>query len=70
MLAAGAAHAGEWLLAPPITAVDLRLDDETIRVAVKHRLGAKTCEPHTVTPASVAKNIDLVLFAITMNVFG
>jgi len=30
-----------------ITAVGLRLSDETIRVAVAHRLGSKSCEPHT-----------------------
>ena len=47
LLAAGAAHAGDWLLAPPITAICLILDDETIRVAVGHQLGANTCEPHT-----------------------
>jgi len=30
-----------------ITAVGLRLSDEAIRVAVAHRLGSKSCEPHT-----------------------
>jgi len=33
-------------LAPPITAVGLRLSDEAIRVALAHRLGCKPCEPH------------------------
>ena len=34
-------------VAPPITAVGLRLSDEAIRVAVAHRLGCKACELHT-----------------------
>ena len=38
---------GDWRLAPPITPVDLKVDDETIRVAVGHPLGANTHEPHT-----------------------
>ena len=46
-LAAASAHSGDWLHAPPITAVGLKLSDEAIRVAVAHRLGSKTCEPHT-----------------------
>ena len=33
----GAARAGDWLLTSPITAVCLRLYDETIRVAMGHR---------------------------------
>ena len=40
-------HAGDWLRAAPITAVGLRLSDEAIRVAVGHRLGSTTCQPHT-----------------------
>ena len=44
--AAGAPRAGDWLVTPQIIAVGLRLDDETIRVAMGHRLGAKTCESH------------------------
>ena len=43
-------HSDDWLLAPPITAVGLRLSDEAVRVAVAHRLGSLkpvTCEPHT-----------------------
>ena len=34
MKAAGAPHADDWLNAPPITDVGLRLSDEAIRVAV------------------------------------
>jgi len=36
----------DWLHAPPITAVGLRLSDEAIRVAVAHR-PSKACEPRT-----------------------
>lgn len=46
LLAASAPHSGDWLQAPPITAIGLRLTDEMIRVAVGFRLGAITCEPH------------------------
>ena len=41
---ATASHAGDWLLAPPITAVDLRMTNETIRVATGLRLGTKLFE--------------------------
>ena len=47
LLAAASPHSGDWLHAPPITAVGLRLSDEAIGVAVAHRLGSKACEPHT-----------------------
>ena len=40
-------HAGDWLHDAPITAVGLRLSDEAIIVAVGHRLGSMTCQPHT-----------------------
>ena len=44
--AATAPHAGNWLLAPSITAVGLRMTNETIRVATGLRLGTKLCESH------------------------
>jgi len=47
LLTAASPHSGDWLHAPPITAVGLRLSDEAVRVAVVHRLGSKACEPHT-----------------------
>ena len=47
LLAMSTPHAGDWLHAPPITAVGLRLSDEAVRVTVAHRLGCKACEPHT-----------------------
>ena len=46
LLAASAPHYGDWLQAPTITAIDLRLTDEIIRVDVGIRFGANTCEPH------------------------
>jgi len=45
--AASSPHSGDWLHAPPISTVGLRLSDEAIRVAVAHRLGCRACEPHT-----------------------
>ena len=47
LLAASSPHSGDWLAAPPITSVWLRLSDEEIRIAVAHRLGCRACEPHT-----------------------
>jgi len=47
LLAAAYPHSGDWLHAPQITAVGLRLSDEAVRVAVAHRLGSKACEPQT-----------------------
>lgn len=44
--AASSSHAGDWLHAPPITAIGLRLSNEDIRVAVAYRLGAIACQPH------------------------
>jgi len=46
LLATSAPHAGDWLNAPPITAVGLRLSNEALRVAVGLRLGATICAPH------------------------
>ena len=40
-------HGGDWLNAASITAVSLRLSDEAVHVAVGHRLGSTTCQPHT-----------------------
>ena len=42
-----APHASDWLYALPLTAFDLRMSDEAMRVAVGLRLGAAICEPHT-----------------------
>jgi hypothetical protein len=45
-LAAIAPHSGDWLLALPITACGLRLEDEAVRTAVALRLGVNLCVPH------------------------
>ena len=42
-------HSGDWLKAPPISSVGLRLDDESIRVALGLRLESSLCAPHTCT---------------------
>ena len=39
-------HSGDWLLAPPITAVGLRMTNETVRIATGMRLGISICEHH------------------------
>ena len=39
-------HAGDWLIAPPTTAIGLRMSDEAIRIAVGFRLGCITCKQH------------------------
>jgi len=44
LLATSSPHSGDWLAAPPITSVGLRLSDEEIRIAVAHRHGCKVCE--------------------------
>jgi len=44
--AVSAPHAGDWLLALPVTSCGLRLDDESVRVAAGLRLGVPLCEPH------------------------
>src|SRR5688572_26376717 len=46
LLAVSAPHAGDWLYALPISSCGLRLDDESIRVAVGLRHGVNLCEPH------------------------
>jgi hypothetical protein len=46
LLAAAAPHSGDWLHALPLSCCGLRLDDESIRVAVGLRLGINLCEPH------------------------
>ena len=57
LLAAASPHFGDWLHAPPITAVGLRLSDEAVWVAVAHRLGSKACEPHTCGKAVDARGL-------------
>ena len=44
--AAAAPYFGDWLLAPPIAAVGLRMTNESIMIATGMRLGISICEPH------------------------
>jgi len=46
LLAVMSPHSSDWLNAPPLTAVGLRMDNEVIRVAVGFRLGPTLCMPH------------------------
>jgi len=39
LLAASSSHSGDWLHAPPIALIGLRLSDEVVRLAVAQRLG-------------------------------
>ena len=46
LLAASTKESGAWLSALPISSLGLRMDDDTIRVAVGLRLGSSLCNPH------------------------
>ena len=46
LAAVTAPHSGDWLHALPISSCGLRLDDESIRIAVGLRLGTALCAPH------------------------
>jgi len=46
LITAGSPYTGDWLRAPPIASMGLRLSDEAVGVAVAHRLGCEACEPH------------------------
>ena len=47
LLAASSRESGAWLQAPPVSSLGLRMDDNTIRVAVGLRLGSSLCRPHS-----------------------
>ena len=55
--AATAPHAWDWLLAPPITAVGLRMKNETIRVATGLRLAPSSVK-HTIAPVVKQSNAE------------
>ena len=46
LLASSRSEAGAWLQALPAPNLGLRMDDETVRVAVGLRLGTPLCQPH------------------------
>ena len=47
LLSVSTKESGAWLRALPVTALGLRMDDVTLRVAVGLRLGTAVCGPHT-----------------------
>ena len=46
LLASQRKESGEWLRAPPMSAIRLQMDDEVLWVAVGHRLGVALCRAH------------------------
>ena len=49
LLASQQKESGAWISAAPISALGLRMGNESIRIAVGLRLGAPLCEPHDCT---------------------
>ena len=47
VLSASYPHSGDWLMAPPVTSIGVRLNHVMIRIAVVFGLGLRTCEPYT-----------------------
>ena len=47
LLASATKESGAWLHALPVASLGLRMDDDTIRIAVGLRLGVPICGPHT-----------------------
>ena len=46
LLAVATKESGAWLHALPVSSLGLRMDDDSLRIAVGLRLGAPTCGPH------------------------
>ena len=46
LLGASSKESGAWLNAPPVSSLGLRLDNDTITIAVSLRLGVALCRPH------------------------
>ena len=46
LLAAHTRESGAWLNVLPVSALGLRMDDDTVRIAIGLRLGAPLCLPH------------------------
>ena len=47
LLSVSTKESGAWLRALPVSALGLRMDDNTVRVAVGLRLGMAICGPHS-----------------------
>ena len=47
LLVASAKESGAWLNALPVFSLCLKMDNDTIRIAVGLRLGSSLCRPHT-----------------------
>ena len=56
LLAVSAPHAGDWLMALPVASCGLRLDNESIRVAVGLRLGCVLCSAHRCSCGAVVSD--------------
>jgi hypothetical protein len=39
-------ESGAWLSAPPVSSLGLRMDNDTVRTAVRLQLGTRLCTPH------------------------
>ena len=48
LLSASKKESGSWLHTLPVTSLGLRMDDNTIRIAIGLRLGTPLCIPHFV----------------------
>ena len=46
LLAIASEESSNWLNAPPVPELELKLDDNSLRIATGLRLGAKLVEPH------------------------
>ena len=57
LLAVAAPESGAWLRALLVSALGLRMDDDTARIAVGLRLGAPTCGPHQCRHCSVEVDV-------------
>ena len=53
LLAVSAKESGAWLRALPVSSLGLRMDDNTVRIAVGLRLGTPICGPHQCHHCSV-----------------
>ena len=61
-------HAGDWLLAPSITAVGLQISDEEIRLSSGLRLGARLCQPHTCDCGAMVDSLGIYELSCRKNV--